>query len=608
MSQVILSNKALALRTWSRKVVAGLAIAALAACGGSGGSSPSAPSMSMRVIEGEVLASGSLNWRTVEVRNDGDIASGPLRWQASLAAGPGELFEPSCAESAGCQLDEAGRLVLTGVAAKSRVLIRQPLRFATGSQGRWPLRFSLSETGQAAPTELTDALDVYATQVSVALEALADGIQEANTKVLRFRARLRNDGPAMAREVKWQVATPLPAPWLDVRCTATAGAICPAALVSPFSGLSLPVGAELSIEFGIRVQIGARNFNKPSTWVEAPGDSKPTDNWASLDDTNSRGFSGIYVGMDEAGLALTVHTALWLQADDPPYEFRLDDARSPVEGFLSLDVFGNAFLSKQPCCGNDDEAWRYPLTQSEGLMLGSVPGPGGTTRRFAAARSFMRDLAALDGKRFWIAQRQVDAQGRGLNTRVWSAQVVQQRLRACTADSPTPIEACPSAQLREWSLAYQGQQLELVDRRGEVLRLVAAGDLGEHFLFGAQAADAQGRRWVWLAMEAPDYEPTYGRSRGPLYPMLAQQDKTWAVGYASFGVLSSDSLPGVCAAELSLLPIAAGLRQGEIRPVLSTASCQAGPIWRLQNDSVEILIGRPEGAFKGQWAFMARGL
>ncbi|MDC6168502.1 hypothetical protein [Paucibacter sp. XJ19-41] len=617
-------------------VSAGLACAAVVmACGGGGGGGGEAgPKPAARLEIGSatseavtLVPSGAVQTQWLTLRNSGTAAARQVL--LAVEAGSHVLHLPLSCEGAPspCAVRPDGSLEIAELAPGASLRVQQRLRIAPGFSGRVSNNWSMRATADTGGGSWRQELQAYAADLSVAVKAPVVSV-EAGAEVLSYELTLSNDGPEEARNIEWQQMAASGMSWLGASCSASAGAQCPTQVGERIKLERLPKGARLTLVARYRPrQIDREETNFLSSEVFAPGEMSPANNRAEHRQANVNSEEGRYVVFGLDGEQYRLAYSFW-----GARSLRFTNDRIDRRVNIMVDVTGHLWLRERDEVGvNPTQAGS--LFPGSGLLAGALDL--GTGRRpFLGGRHFVSQMAELEGRVYNLLGSKADKQGQPLDAFAWTAQFRNGAMEVCASAVPTAVAQCPEALLRRWDVAIVGEELELVDRGGEVRRLHSALTPSGPVLILSQRNAADGSSEFWLGMPAveesddTDYgsglafaaETTFGNASGLAVPDFPEFR---SVGAPEANVIEAGSavdLPNsyflfihkygdwcrLHDGQFKRTSVPA-LRAGTVAAANQGASCWGGPSYHIRTKELRVLLGSKDGALMGRWFFAPEG-
>ncbi|MCX2863450.1 hypothetical protein OOZ63_16590 [Paucibacter sp. PLA-PC-4] len=604
--------------------------AAVMACGGGEAEPTRAARLEIGSSTSEAVTmvpSGAVQTQWLTLRNTGSAAAR----QVLLAVEPGThvLHLPLSCEGtpSPCAVRADGSLAIAELAPGASLRVQQRLRIAPGFSGRVSNNWLMRTAAEAGADSWRQEIQAYAADLSVAVKAPVTSI-EAGDEVLSHELTLSNDGQDEARSVEWRQMAASGMDWLGASCSATSGAQCPAELNERINLERLPKGAMLTLVARYRPrQIDREETNFLSSDVFAPGEMSPANNRAEHRQANVNNEEGRYVVFGLDGEQYRLAYSLWGERS-----LRFTNERIDRRVNIMVDVTGHLWLRER------DEVGVNPMLAGSlfpgvGLLTGALDL--GTGRRpFLGGSHFVSQMTELEGRIYNLLGSKADKQGQSLDAFAWTAQFRNGAMEVCASAVPTAVAQCPEALLRRWDVAIVGEELELVDRGGEVRRLRAARTPSGPVLILSQrnAADASSEFWLGMpAVEASDdvdygsglafsAETTFGNASGLAVPDFPEFR---SVGPPESKVVEAGSAAGLPNAYFLFLHKygdwcrlhdgqfkrtgVPALRAGTVAAAKQGATCWGGPSYHIRTKELRVLLGSKDGALVGRWFFAPEG-
>jgi hypothetical protein len=567
----------------------------------------------------DVLPAGSVQTQAVEIRNRGDAPARSV--VVSVGADAKALQLPlSCGSTSGCTARDDGSVMLAEIPAGASVTLSQAQRIQPGYRGAvgndWQ---AAGEAGVHATWR--QALTAYATDVAVSVDP-PEAVTVAGQAANRYVVTLSNAGPDDARDVVWDLAAAPDMVWLDARCTASGGAVCPATVTERISLALLPKSGSLKVE--LTLQPSAARFDFLSSMASAPGDTQPANNRAAQSSYGLGALFGPMPATDLLGRSYRLNVG-W------------SDVQIAGDGWtrhfeMPVDVTGTIYLL--PALGTP-RPWEHGnLSGDGGLVVGSAELDGGRTP-FVAVRDPVTALSELEGYSFNILGSRADASGKPLDAFVWSGRFNAGAFEICTSGEPLAFASCPAASLRRYEAALVGSEIELASTHYGVMRWRAARSPDGPVLVSSSRDPATGEsRFMVGTPETSRYpftpytssnslnvelgDATFESASGVASPVLGSFD------HAASGpdvILKSRGLPitlllalnagldGPCELSATLTPTAqTGVFSGPLQAATwKDRACFAGPVLHVQTSQFVALLGSKDGPLMGRWLLQVKG-
>jgi len=240
-----------------------------------------------------------------------------------------------------------------------------------------------------------------------------------------------------------------------VTCTASGGAICPAAPGPSMTLASLPAGGELAFLVTLPVPGEARGAFKATLSATAAADSDPADNAATLSPIAQDPRSGTYTVFATDGGQYT------LAIDYVGRSYRMSGTGVDESGPLEITADGTA-----KAAGSLRWFRSGPDFVAGGFDF--VPGQG---QAFVAARSFVATVAELSGT-FNVAG--ITRNAGVLDSGIFSTRIAGSAYRLCANAAVVTIDACPPASVRTYTVSLSRDEFVATPPSGDALRFRVA--------------------------------------------------------------------------------------------------------------------------------------
>ncbi len=599
--------------------------AAVIACGGGGGGEFE-PTRAARLEIGSstsetetLVPSGAVQTQWLTLRNTGTASARQVL--LAVEAGTHVLHLPLSCEGTPppCAVRADGRLEIAELAPGASLRVQQRLRIAPGFSGRVSNNWSIRTAAEAGADSWRQELQAYAADLSVAVKAPVVAT-EGGVEILSYELTLGNDGPDEARDIEWLQVAASGMNWLSASCSATSGAQCPAQLGEFMKLQRLPKGGKLTLLARYQPrQSDWEGTNFLSSETSVPGEMFPANNRAEHRQANVGSDEGRYVvfGLDGEQYRLAYSFR-------GKQSLRFSNERVDRRVSIAMDVTGHMMLGERDEIGLDLMK-AGSLLPGTGLVAGALDL--GTGRRpFLGASHFVTDMAELEGRVYNLLGSKADKQGQPIDAFAWTAQFRSGTMEICSGAVPTAFSQCPEAQLRRWDAAIVGEELELLDRGGEIRRLRAARTPSGPVLILSQRSSADGSSDFWLGMpvaQEPDHgsgiavaaETTFGSASGLAAPDFSE--------FRAVGPVSSNAIE-VSAGGMSNAfflytrfhgpwcrlssgqlnrTSAPALRTGNVTASKHIELCWGGPSHHIQTQQLRVILGAKDGPLMGRWFF-----